>query len=381
MKRLITLGIGAMLLLVAGNALAVIGWAGNVWPNAGADVIPTQPLDTYCQVWKDGVTNLPDAGADIEAVCELSIDGVPAGVLVTVYNGEVGSNDEYTAQIPQPDLVGATTVSVHWKFHDLTDDTWFEGTNDQAGNPAPQTYNVVDVLPNDIAVTFTICLSGATTAGDVCVIGSAPEIGAWNTGVNIALVDGDLWSGTVVFAAGSNPSFEYKYRKDGCATWEGTANRLVTLPTDGSTDVVLDTDSWEFLPMGCGMGTTLEEDKVVCLQVCMDGVETAGGVCAVGGIAELDNWGAGIPMTQIGTDLYQVCIPFSAGMAIPLTVEYKFKKDGCATWESVGNRSFTVDNSLPVEITLTSSWDDGPGACGVVATDRTSWDSLKSLYR
>ncbi len=34
--------------------------------------------------------------------------------------------------------------------------------------------------------------------------------------------------------AGGNPSFEYKYRKDGCSTWESVGNRLVTLPTDGT---------------------------------------------------------------------------------------------------------------------------------------------------
>lgn len=381
MKKVILLATAALLLIGAGNALAEIGWAGNVWPNSGASVIPTSDLNTYCQVWKSGVTDGAGAGADIEAVCEVSVDGGTAVAVAVAYQGEVGSNDEYVSTIPQAMLAGAATVSVHWMFHDLTDDTWFVDTNDQAGNPAPQVYNVTNVLPNDVNVTFTICLSGAATTGDVCVIGSAAEIGTWGTGVNLSQVDGDLWAGTVTFLAGSNPSFEYKFKKDGCATWEGTANRAVTLPTDGTTDVTLAADSWEFLPMGCGMGTTLEEDKIVCMQVCMAGVEYTGGVCATGGIAELTFWGDGAAAESLGGDLYQVCLTFPAGTAIPLTVEYKFKKDDCATWESVGNRSFVVDNALAANSTFTYSWDDGPGECQTVATDETSWDALKSLYR
>jgi starch binding protein with CBM20 domain len=382
MKKLIMLATLVALLSVAGNALAVIGWAGNVWPNNDASIVPTQALDTYCQVWKDGVTNLPDAAADIVAVCEVSIDGAAAVSVATVYNGEVGSNDEFTAQIPVTMLSGAATAQVHWKFHDLTDDTWFEGTNDQAGNPAPQIYNVVDVTSTAVNVTFTLCMSGEVTTGVPCVIGSAPEIGGWGTGVNMTNVSGELYEVTVEFPAGSNPTFEYKFKKDDCANWESADNRVVNLPNDGVTvELVLATDSWDNRPIACGLGNTLEEDKVFCLQVCMDGVETLGGVCAIGGVDGLDNWVAGTAATLIGPDLYQVCVPFSAGMAIPLTVEYKFKKDACDTWESVGNRSFVVDNTAAAETTITSTWDDGPGSCGVVGVEETSWDALKSLYR
>jgi hypothetical protein len=39
--------------------------------------------------------------------------------------------------------------------------------------------------------------------------------------------------------AGGNPSFEYKYKKDGCTDWEWVGNRAVTLPTDGSSGSIL----------------------------------------------------------------------------------------------------------------------------------------------
>jgi hypothetical protein len=226
-------------------------------------------------------------------------------------------------------------------------------------------------------------MSGVATTPVPCVIGSAPEIGTWGTGVSMVGTPGDpdLFVVDVVFLAGGNPSFEYKYKKDACATWEGTGNRFVTLPTDGTTYVELAPDSWEFLPITCGLGNTLEEDKEICFQVCLDGVETAGGVCTVGGIPQLDSWGAGIAADLIGFDLYQTCVTFPAGTAIPLNIEYKFKKDACNTWEGVPNRLIVLDNSLAPETTVTHTWDDGPGACAPVAVEEAAWGTIKGMYR
>ncbi len=381
MKKLITLVACVALLATAGNALAEIGWAGNVWPNAGASLTPTGPVDVYVQVWKSGVTDAPGQGADITVDMAVTNDIGGSTSVSFTYHGDVGSNDEYTGQIPQSMLLGAATVTVDFTVTDLSDGTTFGPINDQAGNTAPLTYNVVDVLPNDVDVVFQLCMSGEVTTGVPCVIGSAAEIGTWGTGVNMTSLGGDLYAVTVTFAAGGNPSFEYKYKKDGCSSWESADNRVVTLPTDGTTAVTLDSDSWNNLPMGCGMGDTLAEDKVVCLQVCVAEVGTSGGVCAVGNIPELDNWGFGTPAVEIAPGLYQACIVFPAGTAIPLNVEYKFKKDDCGTWESVGNRLLTVDNSLDAETTLSHNWDDGNGGCDTVDADNASFGTIKSMYR
>lgn len=381
MRKLFTLAAVVVLACFAGNALAVIGWAGNVWPNNGAIVVPTAPVNVYVQVWKSGVTDLPGQGADI--MVQMSVYNNIGGTdnVVFAYQGDVGSNDEYTGQVAQALLVGASSVTVDFVVTDLSDGSTYGPINDQAGNTAPLTYNVTNVLPNDVAVTFTLCMSGEVTAGAPCVIGSAAEIGTWGTGVSMTSLGGDLWEVTVPFLAGGNPYFEYKYKKDGCTNWEGVANRAVTLPTDGSTALSLAADSWNNLPLGCGLGNVLEQDKVVCIQVCLADVPTTGGVCVTGGLAELTNWGNGKPMVLIGDNLYQACLVFAAGAPIPMTFEFKFRKDGCETWESVANRVFTVDNSLPVETTVTYSWDDGPGVCGPVDTQDTNWGSLKSLFR
>ncbi len=357
MKRVFLLA-ALMLALGAGQALAVIGWAGNVWPNNGANVVPTGPVDVYAQCWKDGVTSPPGQGPGIEAFCDMAADGGASTTVAMAYNGDVGNNDEYRVQIPQAMLVGATYVEVHVRFHDLEDDTWYVDVRDQANNPPPQRYNVTDVLPVNVNVTFTMCMSGEPTSGDPCVIGSAPEIGAWNNGVAMTAIGAELYQVTVTFLAGGNPSFEYKYKKDACNTWEGGGNRAVLLPTDGTTAVVLAPDSYNYQPIGCGLGAALDADRTVCLQVCLDGIDHSGGVCAIGSAPQLSEWGAGVPALPVGLNLYQTCIVFPAGTPIPLTVEYKFKKDDCQTWESVGNRSFVVDNAMPAEQTLTSNWDE-----------------------
>jgi hypothetical protein len=363
------------------NAQATIGWAGNVWPLYGASVVPTGPVTVYAQVWKGGVTDSPGQGAGITAELRYTTDIAPMVAVAMTYNSDIGNNDEYKGDVPQAALVGAAWVDVTVIFTDTTDNTTFEVTGDQQGHVPPLRYFVTNVTPVPIDVTFTLCMSGTATNGAPCVIGSAAEIGTWGTGVTMNSLGGELWQVTVTFAAGSNPAFEYKYKKDGCVDWECCGNRAVTLPTDGTTSVALAADSYNYAPIGCGLGEVLTEDKVVCLQVCLSGVQYTAPVCAIGSVAQLTNWGAGVPMALVGPDLYQACITFPAGTAIPVNVEYKFKKDNCETWESVGNRTFTIDNTDPAAQTLTSAWDDGPSECAPVGVAPATWGTMKGLYR
>lgn len=381
MKKLITLTVFAMLLSIAGSAFAVIDWAGNTWPNSGANLVPTGDVDVYVQVYKDGITDLPGAGADIMVDMLLTNSAGASFSASLTFLQDVGSNDEFTGQIPQSMLAGSSWVDAEITVSDLSDMSTYVDVTDQAGNVSPFRYNIVNVLPNNVDVTFALCMSGEAFTGVPCVIGDAAEIGAWGTGVNMTQVDGDLFEVTITFIAGSNPNFEYKFKKDDCVNWEGIANRPVVLPTDGTPAVTLDTQSWNDLPMGCGAEAPLLEDKTVCFQVCMEGVENTGGVCLVGNLPEFDSWGAGVPMGHLGGGLYQVCITFPMGTLTPVNGEYKFKKDNCETWESVGNRFLTVDNSLVGITTLTHSWDEGPGGCDPVPTEHESWDSLKAQYR
>ena len=372
----------AGIMCFASQAGATIGWAGNVYPNNGTPVTPTGPITVYAQVWKGGTTDSPGQGAGIAAELRYTTNIAPQVAVPMVYNTDVGNNDEYKADVPQSALVGASSVAVTVVFTDQTDNTTFEVTGDQNGNAPPINYTVTQVLPNDVAVKFTLCMSGTVTNGPPCVIGSQTPIGNWASGVTMTNVSGELWTVTVTFPAGSNPYFEYKYKSDACNNWESVGNRIVTLPTDGTTTVNLNPDSFNNAPLGCNLGQTLSADKTVCFQVCMDtgAPPTTGSVCVIGSASQIGSWGTGVDMTLIGPQLYQACIVFPAGTAFQ-TVEYKFKKDGCSTWEGTANRTVTLDNSTPAVQTITSSWENGTGACAPVPTRRGSWGRLKILYR
>jgi hypothetical protein len=381
MKRLLLLAAVLATVGLAANAQAAIGWAGNVWPLHGSNQVPTGPVTVYAQVWKSGVTDQAGQGPGIAAELHYTTNIAAMQIVSMSYNGDVGSNDEYLGQIPQAALVGASYVDVTVIFTDLTDNTTFEVTGDQQGHAPPLRYNIVNVLPNDVAVTFTLCMSGTATNGDPCVIGSAPEIGTWGTGVNMTHVSGDLWQVTVTFHAGSNPSFEYKYKKDGCNDWEFVGNRAVTLPTDGTNSVALGNDSYNNAPLGCNLGQVLHEDKIVCFQVCMSGIQYTTPVCVIGSVSQLGNWTTGVPMAPVGPDLFQACVTFPAGTPIPLNVEYKNKKDACDTWEGTANRTLTVDNGSPHSQTLTNSWENGGSQCATVGIEPANWAHVKTLYR
>ncbi len=379
-----------LLLLVAATLLTVsaaqaeIGWAGNAFPNDGHTIVPADGSQSvYAQVYKEGVTDAVGEGADITADLVYDIDGTGPQTLPMIYNTDVGNNDEYVGIVPQDDLMGASYVDVTVIFHDLTDGTEFEITGDQQGNPPPLRYEIVPALPVDVDVTFTLCMSGEPFTGAPCVIGSADVIGEWTDGVPMTQVDGDLWEITVTFPAGTNPSFDYKYQKDDCTVWEDVGNRPVTLPTDGTTMVGLEPDSWNNLPMGCGLGDELDAPVEVCLQVCMDTIESTGDVCVIGNLDALGSWTDGVVMHEIGPMLYQACILIPEGQAVPLDIEYKFKKDGCETWESIqGNRVVTITADSPAEITMTHNWDDNPdGNCETVATEPQSWSTVKGLFQ
>jgi hypothetical protein len=381
--KLLRYSLSAICLLAAlgfaADAQATIGWAGNVWPLHGSLQVPTGPVTVYAQIWKGGVTDSPGQGAGIAGTLYYKTDLVPTeSATAMYYQGDVGGNDEYKADVPQYALAGAAWVEVRVVFTDLTDNSEYTDVKDQSSQGPPQRYTITNVLPNNVNVTFTMCMSGTSTTGAACVVGDAAVLNSWGAGVTMTNVSGELWNVTVTFPAGSNPAFQYKYQSNACTNWEWVGNRFVTLPTDGTTAVNLVPDSFNNAPLGCNLAP-LSADKVVCYQLCMAGV-TAPAVCVIGSGSQLTNWGAGVPMTAIGTDLYEACVTYLAGTPVQ-NVEFKFKKDDCATWESVGNRTLTIDNGSPASQTITNSWDNGATSCAPVEARHSSWGQLKSIYR
>ena len=237
-----------------------------------------------------------------------------------------------------------------------------------------------DLLPNAVAVTFTLCMSGTPANWAPCVSGSQNPIGNWGS-LTMGNVSGDLFRITVTFPAGSDPYFEYKYKRNTCTEWESVSNRAVTLPTDGTASVTLPMDSWNNAPLGCGFGQNLEQEKGVCFRLCTAGLEWQGYLCVTGSDPQLGSWIGNLPLDPIGPDLWRACISFPVGLEVPRTVEYRYKKDGCSTWESIPIRTFVIDNSSPSHQTFSSAWNDSPWQCSTVAVERSIWGSVKGLFR
>jgi hypothetical protein len=244
-----------------------------------------------------------------------------------------------------------------------------------------------ETVPNDVTATFIVCLEGTGTTGDVCITGNNTALTDWGNGVTMTNTEGDIWTVDVVFPAGTPAAVEYKYRRNACEDWENDPNRQLTLPTDGTDAITVDPESFNRVaPIGCGFSAPLDQDVTVCFQVCLEGVAYMGDNCVIGNIPALGEWGTGLTMRQVGPDLFQRCLTFPAGTLVPMEIQYKFQKDNCTEWESVGggpfdNRMLTLTASSPVAQTIRSPWSDGPSTCTAVANDQQSWSTLKSNFR
>ena len=96
-------------------------------------------------------------------------------------------------------------------------------------------------------VDFTVNGFTTTVGQDLYVVGSSPELGAWDTSKAVKLnwVSASSWSGPDFFYASKGTTVQYKYimKQGGTVTWETGANRSYSVPASGSGSV---TDSWRF---------------------------------------------------------------------------------------------------------------------------------------
>ncbi len=128
------------------------------------------------------------------------------------------------------------------------------------------------------------------------------------------------------------------------------------------------------------------QNVTVTFHMCItEGFSTAGDVCVTGGPPELTGWGAGVTMLQscpsLSPNLYQVGVLFPAG-SNPY-VEYKYRKDDCATWESTGNHSFIINDAAATQDLPIDGWEWNTPDCPdcPTATEPASWGTIKALYR
>lgn len=255
MKRFATVVLASLILVVAAQtAMGAVGWCGNIWPVNGTPYTSSDNIGVYVQVWKADCTG-PDFGPcpDVAAYLYYRCTGDPDFIEVPMtFLGFVGNNDEYTGTIPAGH--GCSEVEFYIKVVDLTDMAECYG-NDQNNNPPNFFLPITAVLAQDVVVTFHLCLpDGIDSFFDVCVTGAGNELTNWGGGVLMTQPcpggSPKLYEVDVNFLAGSNPYREYKYKKDDCATWEGTGNHTVTIDDSGPT-MDLWIDGWEFMTPDC----------------------------------------------------------------------------------------------------------------------------------
>jgi hypothetical protein len=256
MKRFASIALSCALLLgLAASAMGAVGWCGNIWPVNGNVYTSAQNIDCYVQVWKEGVTDQPGQGPDIAAYLYYRCQGDPSFIEVPmVFNTDVGNNDEYTGTIPAGH--GCSVVEFYIKVVDLTDMAECYG-NDQWGNPPNFFLPITQVLARDVTVRFHLCLpAGVETSGDICVTGDHAEITNWGNGtgpmiLSCASLSPKLYQIDITFLGGGNPVVNYKYRKDGCATWEDGGNHSFTIDDSSAFMDLPWVDGWSWATPDC----------------------------------------------------------------------------------------------------------------------------------
>jgi hypothetical protein len=146
-------------------------------------------------------------------------------------------------------------------------------------------------------------------------------------------------------------------------------------------------------PFKLNITPTLQQDVTVYFRICLppdgdpDYDPTPGGVCVTGSATELTGWGNGVQMLQpcepSSPLYYEVGILFAAG-GNPY-IEFKYKKNDCADWESVGNRTVTIDDSnATFIIPWVDHWNNYAGddclLCGI-GTEESTWGGIKQIHR
>ncbi len=197
----------------------------------------------------------------------------------------------------------------------------------------------------------------ASYAGGVGIRGTRAPLN-WDT--TIALSDvghPGLFSGMVIFPAGTLNTLEYKFLKstDGTAwTYEDGSNRRLCMVA-GFTALPNAFFSNYVPPAGTTVPITAHFSQD------MNCIGTVTSVSLQGSVAPLD-WTAGTtPMTDADLDgVWEADVTFPVGSAFEVEYKTAFTTDG-STWnweDNILNRPFTLDDATPNMTLPPTSWDD-----------------------
>ncbi len=242
----------AALALCTGASFAAIGWANYQWPCNGASYADNQNIDIYTQAWKGGCTDSPGACADLSVTIyykrasEGSYTAAPMS-----YLGDVGSNDEYTFQIPAASTTAGDPEEYYIVWHDASDASDYNPADHcGGGNVPPMVLYITPATSRDVIVHFSIdvsCLPEELTQA-MFVAGDFQGWSACNPGNQMTVAGNRLYVGNLSFPAGSNPYHEYKFNRlgapDGCQ-WENAIGNRSFIIDDSGPEQYLPTVQWD----------------------------------------------------------------------------------------------------------------------------------------
>lgn len=137
---------------ISSISLAQVGWANLQWPPS-ATINVGESTTVYAQIWIDGVTNQPGAGAGIQAWIGINSSNTNPATwtnwIPAVYNLDVGNNDEYMASIGASLAPGTYYYASRFIY---SADTVYGGYNSGGGGFWDGVNNVSGVLVVDAVI-------------------------------------------------------------------------------------------------------------------------------------------------------------------------------------------------------------------------------------
>ena len=314
---------------------AEIGWSGNIWPNSETFHVDGTNITVYYQIWKDGVTNLPGQGVDISAKLYYKLSTEPNYFSVNIpFLGDVVNNDEYSIDIPDSYFTDNDIIHFYCEGFDASDSTLSYGIDQNGAGPFdsdnPGMYYIGSPTSQDVTVTFQVDMSLEDPIFDVSVAGS---FNSWTSGQNL-LTDPDqdlIYTGDVLFLAGSNPSQEYKFVYD--TIWEQEIGNRTFIIDDSSPTQILDVVYFN----NYDPANFLSQDVMVTFNVDVSDSVNAGAIFNFLGIngnptpldwdfSDMNNL-----MIEIDNYIWTIDLTFLQGSSKFL--EFKFAHDG-NDWEA-----------------------------------------------
>lgn len=191
-----------------------IGWANLQWPGNGT-INTCNPYGVYAQIWIDGVTNAPGAGANITAWIGLSTENTdPSTWTETIwypasFNAQVGNNDEFWYDFSN---LPAGTYYIASRFKYACSPYYYGGFQGGAWNGtsnvnAQLTVNAI-AMPTGNTTQYMCSTSPFTTLNDLNVVAGGTLI--WYD----AAIGGNVLPGTTTMIAGT--TYYVANQQDGC---------------------------------------------------------------------------------------------------------------------------------------------------------------------